>query len=62
MARRPYPKHRAGVSPLPNRRQLQEIHETEAELDKLCNTFSVDDLDDIEDIVSGRIGERTDYY
>lgn len=37
------------------------ILESEADLEKLCRDFDVTDEEDIEDIVSGRIGENIDW-
>jgi len=37
------------------------VLESEADLDKLCKDFDVTDEEDIEDIVSGRIGENIDW-
>jgi hypothetical protein len=51
----------AKISPRPVKKKRDAILESESDLDKLCRDFDVDDLDDIEDIVSGKIGERTDY-
>ena len=37
------------------------ILESELDLDKLCRDFDVTDEEDIEDIVSGRIGENINW-
>lgn len=45
----------------PKDERIEAVLESEADLDKLCRDFDVTDEEDIEDIVSGRIGENIDW-
>lgn len=47
----------AKISPRPVKKERLAILESQEDVDKLCRDFDVNDIDDIEDIVSGRIGE-----
>lgn len=47
----------AKISPRPVQKERLAILESEEELEKLCRDFEVNDIEDIEDIVSGRVGE-----
>jgi hypothetical protein len=47
----------AKVAPRPVKKERLAILESGEEVDRLCRDFNVNDLDDIEDIVSGRVGE-----
>jgi len=47
----------AKISPRPVAKERIAILEDEAEMDKLYNDFDIDDTVEINDILSGRIGE-----
>jgi hypothetical protein len=47
----------AKISPRPVKKERLAILESQEDVDKLCRDFDVNDIDDIEDIVSGRVGE-----